>query len=316
MKYILSSLILFSTFLVGAQLTLADDKQSIVFRAERKLDFVPERALFILHDLLSGDYLIKNGYLIEKTTAETSGEVVALLKQEYETQGSIHFSFKVLFLDKNGNFDISGLRTVSKSEHAEFLLSAEALEQEYVSGQEALKALQVQVREKEKALDRLRKDLSIIGYFNKATELENEIVQLKRQIESAEEQEELFRDFLKLVKRQKTPAQFPLRKQELSRVAAEVRSVLQEQKEKKVDYSSSQFLSDLNLVEQTRGEDLDKLREELIRLRKLRQEQESVTPPVLQGGGSQGISGFRSFERAPAEGAPQAPPVRDSQNDT
>lgn len=146
---------------------------------------------------------------------------------------------------------------------------------------EVLNSLTVQSQTQTDNLKRLRADAEVIANLSRIVEVKDEIEVVKSEIENLDGDLKRLKEIFTSVRAMPAPANYYQRESELTKQQAELRKLVETaEKMESTRQSESQEEIDykLSLIELTRYEDEDKLRQELIRLKK----QPSSTLPTPQ----------------------------------
>lgn len=239
------------------------------------LDFEPEEATILVKDV-DGQH---TGYralpfLMRKEGTGTQAAKTAewLIGTVVKTRSDAAPESLTLFLRGAGNQTkvIAGLSLDSPGVFIHSV-GSEDIKQKILKQRQILESWLVQSKAQEDNLRRIRADAEIIGSLSRIAETEEEIEILKSEIENLDRDLDLLRDRFSAVKNLEAPQGYLRRELELSRHSADLLKVAraaEESESSRKALSQSELHRKLELVEKTRFEDEEKLRAELIRLKK------------------------------------------------
>ncbi len=149
----------------------------------------------------------------------------------------------------------------------------EGLRERLAQRKKLLESWRVQERVQHDSLERLREDAEVIGNLGRIAEKAEELKRVRLEIAGTEKDIQNLQRFLKLASKSAEPQNFVKRRailnQQLEELVKQARAMEAGERERKVT-GETKLQRELRLVEETRTDDYDVLRDELSRLRESR----------------------------------------------
>lgn len=253
--------------------TFAENKQNLIV-SPIKLKFTPENALFIV-SYNDATYAQFQGVVIrsfDKTISEEgetqwlAGALVLSNGQQTPVNYSIFLRGKQKEIHYVPNLNLDDIN------HMAYTGSLDHMKEHIMSRKTVLNSWLVQAKTQADNLKRLRADAEVIADISRILEASEEIDIVKSEIENLEVDLKLLRDIFSSVKTLSVPSNYYRRELELEKQSNELMNLVKQTtsaEESRKNESQEEIQLKLSMVELTRYEDEDKLRQELIRLKKL-----------------------------------------------
>lgn len=168
--------------------------------------------------------------------------------------------------------------------------STELLRSTVLAKRKELKSWEVQLREQQESLRRLRADAEVIGDIGRILDLQDELDLTNARVKDTEKDIETLIGFIRLARSRPQPANFARREVQLQQqISLLADAVTKSERDEFRRKSSSEvrLQQQLKLIEDTRHEDLDLLQKKLDELRERKKQ--------LVGGGSAGAKSEKSL---------------------
>jgi len=168
-----------------------------------------------------------------------------------------------------------------------FGASVDNLREHLQQRKKSLESWQVQLRVQRESLERLRADAEVIGNLGRIAERAEELQRVRAQIRDIEKDMQSLQRFLKLASKGPEPRNFVRRHhtltQQLDELVRSARDMEAGERQRK-NKGEAELNRDLKLVEATRDDDYDALREELS---KVRRERAALEEKLMRGAGKE-----------------------------
>ncbi len=266
--FICSNLIIyFSSFAADPDLG-----KSVFLDRAFELEFKAESATFLIEyqvgqiELLPG--LIQHS-LLAQTEPSKSFSGIAGTQVEVPAQRD-HFYAGLILESSAGQSIFLPARKVELSDKMVALNSSDRLREHLLLRKGVLQSWNLQVAEQEQSLNRLRDDAEVIGKVERIIELRDETKRVEVEIENLDKDFEMLRRFLSLIKANPAPKNFARRELELtgqlSKLAQAAKLAESGEMERKHSRESDLHYK-LDVIESTRDEDPEELKQTLAGLR-------------------------------------------------
>jgi len=169
----------------------------------------------------------------------------------------------------------SGFRQISAiSAEPVLLLDKGSVEARLSEQRETLARWEAQVRAQQSSMDRLQEDADVIANVNKIVDVEDELSVVRREAQRLRSALVLASGRVSSLKAQTVPTNFKRREMELSDQLNELSTALKTKEAsalERIAAASTELRKNLELIEETKGKQIDVLNVELARLRKRRE---------------------------------------------
>lgn len=246
-----------------------------------KTSFEPKEAFFILNLNEEVQKVPVKLWITDPNDTKTEGSDLyryfGTLFKLPATQES--FQEALLILGNNGEGEFFPFKT---HQTVDDVVSNEELLNLLQKQKEAIESWRVQLRVQSESLERLRSDAEIIGNLGKIAEKTTELQRMKIQRRNLDRDMENLKRFIKIAGKTPKPHNFTRRQnmltEQLEEIAKAAKAMEAGERDRK-NQSESELQQQLHMVEETRDEDYDALRE---RLKALRQEKVALEDSYMR----------------------------------
>ncbi len=264
------NLLLGIIFMTG--IAFAQENRSELISFKTPLEFIPEKA-FINIEYADHSVIQYQALIIppaKKADSEFSKNEWLIGTMIKTNQSNPAVNFSIFLKGKLQENKFIPAMSIENSGNSTFLNSVDLIQQQILIKKQILESLQVQYNTQSGNLKRLRADAEVIANLGRIVEVVDEIEIIKSEIENLDKDLELLRSTFQAVKGMSQPKNYLRRELELTKQSDDLLKLVkttESSEESRKNLSQEEVQAKLALIEETRYEDEDKLKNELIRLK-------------------------------------------------
>jgi hypothetical protein len=181
-----------------------------------------------------------------------------------------HVRYSLLIFGRAQQFELIPALEFDATSQPDYLQSTDHLQGHLDERREVLSSLRVQIESQEESLRRLRQDADVIGNFGRVNEVNEEVLQVRSDIENAEKSAAALEGLLKGAGKRPAPRGAVAREGQLTRQLSELAAAAKRIEDAEQSRKASMEFDlqrKLALVEATRYDNFDELQGRLAELR-------------------------------------------------
>jgi hypothetical protein len=250
----------------------AEETHQELLSRKIEVNFIPEKA-FLIVDYSDGALQQYQALLIPPINkAESDLNISEWIAGTYvkSSPGSTPTGYSVFLKGKQAESALLPRMIIEASAGQPYANSVDLMKEQISIRKKILESLQVQNNTQAANLKRLRADAEVIANLSRIVEIVEETEVVKSEIENLDKDLELLRSTFQAVKNMSQPKNYIRREFELTKQADEfikLVTVTETGEDARKNVSQEDIQKKLGLIEQTRFEDEEKLKQQLIRLK-------------------------------------------------